>query len=195
MKKRRLRSVVSAVILIIVLLLLGGLLYKFFIRDKVISDGITVSTENYIFKNFDTCEVEMGSPTRFYITSISSGTYFVQVQTYIESEDYAFDYAVDGKPYKYSSGSDVSLAFDIEAYDGYFTFVMPQSINDVLEEYYTDSDVSVTQNVFLANDYYFKLIVSTSSGEEINILLKQIRVAPDGITELPDIVFSSDHYM
>ena len=84
-----------------------------------------------------------------------------------------FKYTLGGEEKEYASGLDLTLIFNVKTYDDYFTLKMPEKMEDVLKIIFEGQMVTISEDIDLCSQSYFKLIVSSYNGDdEINIALR-----------------------
>ena len=104
---------------------------------------------------------------------ISASDYTVEVN--INQDKVSnFDYSVDGKRYQFHK-TDLTPAFQIQQYDGFFTLYLPYSLTvaDVLGKVYDEQtiDYSAVPSVSLYDNYSLYLTVTSKQEENASVTI------------------------
>lgn len=175
---------VIAWILLILLLVLGiALILRFTNNGTDTFKTFYVSQGNQIYATTDTVKVLSGTPAKFevhYTFDVLGDTqreFKVQVLTYAEK---TFDYTVDGQPYEYRDGTDLTEAFETEkdVAGGKFTVQVPLTLEAALEKAYGGEVVFPEGEPDLSATPYYEIRV-TSYNEKSVISLKLYVLPPD----------------
>lgn len=82
------------------------------------------------------------------------------------TEETDFEFTADGEPHLYSDEKDLTKAFDIHRYDGYFTVTVPLKfgMRDVLGKLYEGKTVAIPESAE-ENGYFYTLEISSYNGK------------------------------
>lgn len=143
-----------------------------------------------VYGSTDKVRLACDKKTKFSVnyTFSDSKSYSVQVLPNVTDET-EFEYAVDGELYKFSDIKDVTEAFKVKLYDGYFTVQMPEDMPRVMQVLYAESEVELPEGIDLMKKPYFKLVAkSYNEKDEVTIMLTRAIIHVDGLEIEPENV-------
>ena len=176
-KKSKIATILSLVV--IVVFLLGFLVFftdnfdtdlkQFYVRCG--NDVIVADRDNFSIKINEEYKFEVGSE----LEDLTGKTeYVVSVIPNITSST-VFTFKANDTPIDYEDISSLTKGFDINAYDGYFTFKATKDLQDILQMYYKGQTLTDVPTYIDSNLSYISLVVQSLKSEDfvrINLLLK-----------------------
>ena len=137
-------------------------------------------------KNEDSLALPVLQQFRFEVdyqasSSVADLNYFVEIVPKVDEET-DFVFKIDGYQKHYSSISSLSLAFNLTADDGYFTFDIPYDLTDILAKQYPENVITNTQSALNTSIPYFTLkVYSYDKLQVINVDFHLVEPIVSGI--------------
>ena len=144
-------------------------LKQFYLRCG--NDIIVANRDNFSIKMNQEYKFEVGSELE---DLVGETDYLVSVIPNITSTT-VFTFKVDDQPVDFESVQSLTKGFDINAYDGYFTFKATKDLKDILQMYYGGKTITECPTYIDSNLSYISLVVQSKRSEDfirINLLLK-----------------------
>ena len=141
-----------------------------------------------IINDDESYDLFMGIPYHFdvnYTFSANDGDYSVRVIPFFEDVS-DFRFLVNGKTKRYSDIPDLSAGFKIEKNQGYFTFMITQDLQGVLQTVYETRNISEVKSFVDSDSSYFAIVVSSIDGSKnltlgINVKSLSFSLTPNGV--------------
>lgn len=108
--------------------------------------------------------------------------YTVQI---MPDTDNDFDYTVNGLRYRFSAAGDLSEAFKVKLYDGYFTFT-PYTPKNLINGIYSNAEIEILDKLSTDKSYY-KIVITSADGKRTVILSLKV------IGRVTSIKFDTDN--
>lgn len=179
-KKSKIATVLSLMVILVLVFGFVGLLVfftdnfdtdlkQFYVRCG--NDIIVADRDNFSMQMNKKYKFEVGSE----LEDITGETeYLVSVIPNITSST-IFTFKVDDTPVEFENVLSLAKGFEINTYDGYFTFKATKDLQDVLQMYYNGRTLTDVPTYIDSNVSYVALVVQSKKSSDyvrINLLLK-----------------------